>query len=122
MAEIIKCRKVCKFRLELTELEALELDRTAGVARFIYNWALERCQEHYQQHKKGKPWNELSAELTQLKKREPWLYDFDAQSCNRPWRISGVPTSISSNIGQPSPNSRGGNRPGSRSAFPSELG
>jgi len=34
-------RKVCKFRMEPTLLEADELERTADVARFIYNWGLE---------------------------------------------------------------------------------
>jgi len=79
MAKTIQCHKVYKFRMEPTELQGLELSRAAAVARFVYNWALERCQRHYKQHKRGKPWNELSAELTQLKKTEPWLYDFDAQ-------------------------------------------
>ncbi|HXW92202.1 MAG TPA: RNA-guided endonuclease TnpB family protein, partial [Terriglobales bacterium] len=79
MAKTIQCHKVYKFRMEPTELQGLELNRAAAVARFVYNWGLERCQEHYKQHRRGKPWNELSAELTQLKKTEPWLYDFDAQ-------------------------------------------
>ena len=60
-------------------MEALELERTAFVARYIYNWGLERCQQYYRQHGKGKPWAELSAELTQLKQTELWLYDFDSQ-------------------------------------------
>ena len=79
MAKPILCRKVYKFRLEPTELEALELERTASVARSIYNWGLERCQQYYQQSGRSKPWAELSAELTQLKQRELWLYDFDSQ-------------------------------------------
>ena len=45
MSKTILCRKVYKFRMEPTELEALELERTASVARYIYNWGLERCQE-----------------------------------------------------------------------------
>src|SRR5215468_1298378 len=79
MKSPIPCRKVYKFRLEPTELEALELERTASVARYTYNWGLARCQEHYQRHGKGKPWAELSVELTQLKQMELWLYDFDSQ-------------------------------------------
>ena len=75
----ISCRKVYKFRLEPTELEALELERTASVARYIYNWGLARCRQYYQQHGKSKPWAELSAELTRLKQTELWLYDFDSQ-------------------------------------------
>ena len=36
-------------------------------------------RQYYQQHGKSKPWAELSAELTQLKQTELWLYDFDSQ-------------------------------------------
>jgi putative transposase len=79
MANTILCRKVYKFRMEPTELEALELERTASVARYIYNWGLARCQEYYRQHGKGKPWAGLSSELTQLKQTELWLCDFDSQ-------------------------------------------
>jgi hypothetical protein len=42
--------------MEPTELEALELERTASVARYVYNWGLERCQEYYHQSGKGKLW------------------------------------------------------------------
>ena len=40
MAEKISCRKAYKFRMEPPEREALELERTASVARYIYNWGL----------------------------------------------------------------------------------
>ena len=50
MAKTIPCHKVYKFRMEPTELQGLELNRAAAVARFVYNWALERCQQHYKQH------------------------------------------------------------------------
>ena len=73
------CRKVFKFRMEPTELEADELGRIASVARFVFNWGLDRCQSHYQEHGKSMPWTELSAELTQLKKNQLWMYDFDSQ-------------------------------------------
>jgi putative transposase len=75
----MQCRKVYRFKLEPSALEALELERTASVHRFVYNWALNRCQMHYQETGKSKPWGELSAELTQLKQAEQWLYDFDSQ-------------------------------------------
>ena len=79
MATTIPCRKVYKFRMEPTELEALELERAASVARFVYNWALGQSKQYYQQHGKSKPWGELSADLTQLKRTELWLYHFDSQ-------------------------------------------
>jgi len=62
-----------------TPLESDELERTASVSRFVYNWSLGCCKSHYEQYGKSKPWGELSAELTQLKKTEKWLYDFDSQ-------------------------------------------
>jgi hypothetical protein len=61
MSKTIPCRKVYKFRMEPTEIEALELERSASVARYIYNFGLERCQQNYQQSGKSKPWAELSA-------------------------------------------------------------
>ena len=75
----IPCRKAYKFRMEPTPLEADELERIADVARFIYNWGLERCKAYYAEYRKSKPWGELSSDLTQLKKTEKWLYDFDSQ-------------------------------------------
>ena len=79
MAATIPGRKVYKFRMEPTGLEALELERAASVARFVYNWALGQSKQYYQQYGKSKPWGELSADLTQLKRTERWLNDFDSQ-------------------------------------------
>jgi len=75
-----KHRKVYKFRMEPTALQSDELLRMAGTARFIWNWALDRCQTFYKENKKGIPQSQLSSELTALKGRQPWLYDFDSQS------------------------------------------
>ena len=74
-----KQRKVYKFRMQPTALQSDELLRMAGTARFIWNWALERCQTFYQENKKGIPPSKLSEEVTELKRKEPWLYDFDSQ-------------------------------------------
>ena len=46
MANSIPCRKTYKFRMEPTDVEALELERTASVARYVYNWGLEQCQKY----------------------------------------------------------------------------
>ena len=40
----ISGRKVYTFRLEPPALEALKLECTASVARYIYNWGLACCQ------------------------------------------------------------------------------
>ena len=75
-----KQRKVFKFRMEPTALQSDELLRMAGTARFIWNWALARCQAFYKENQKGIPQSQLSSELTTLKGQQPWLYDFDSQS------------------------------------------
>lgn len=49
-------------------------------ARFVWNWALDRCQCFYRENQKGISQAQSSNELTALKRQEPWLYDFDSQS------------------------------------------
>ena len=66
--------------MEPTALQADELLRMAGTARFVWNWALNRSQTFYKANKKGIPQAQLSNELTALKSEQPWLYDFDSQS------------------------------------------
>jgi putative transposase len=66
--------------MEPTVLEADELLRMAGTTRFIWNWALARCQSFYRENQKGISPSQLSGELTALKAVEAWLYDFDSQS------------------------------------------
>src|SRR5208282_2087954 len=75
-----KQRRVYKFRMEPTALQADELLRMAGTARFVWNWALARCQSFYKENKKGISQSQLSNELTALKGQQLWLYDFDSQS------------------------------------------
>jgi len=77
---MLKQRKAYKFRMEPTDLESDELLRMAGTDRFVWNWALDRCQTFYQANKKGISQSQLSNELTELKAKQPWLYDFDSQS------------------------------------------
>ena len=66
--------------MEPTARQSDELRRMAGTARFVWNWALARCQTFYRQNKKNIPRSQLSNELTELKSQKPWLYDFDSQS------------------------------------------
>src|SRR5215471_14241208 len=61
-----KQRKVYKFRMEPTTLQSDELLRMAGTARFIWNWALDRCQTFYKENKKGIPQSQLSSDLTAI--------------------------------------------------------
>jgi putative transposase len=80
MSEMIKLRKAYKFRMEPTIREHDEMLRMAGTDRFVWNWALARCQTFYKENKKGISQSQLSKELTALKGQWPWLYDFDSQA------------------------------------------
>ena len=80
-------RRTYKFRLEPTPIQADELLRMAGTARLVWNWALDRCQTFYPENQQGISQSQLSNQLTELKRREPWLYDFDAQSLQQGWLI-----------------------------------
>jgi putative transposase len=66
--------------MEPTIFEADELLRMASTARFVWNWALDRCRTFYKSNKKSISQSQLSNELTALKSEQPWLYDFDSQS------------------------------------------
>jgi putative transposase len=79
MSNTLRCHKVYRFRLEPVGGQDLELERTASVSRFIYNWGLDRCQTYYKANGKSLAWSQLSRELTELKHTAPWLYDFDSQ-------------------------------------------
>ena len=77
---MLKQRKVYKVRMEPTARQSDELLRMADTARFVWNWALARCQTFYRQNQRSISPGRLSNELTELKSQRRWLYDFDAQS------------------------------------------
>src|SRR5499427_7668159 len=74
-------RKVYRFRIEPTDSQEAALSRYAGARRFVFNWALQRRKETYQQTGKSIPWSELSVELTALKGKPgfEWLNEIDSQ-------------------------------------------
>jgi putative transposase len=91
--------------MEPTGLEADELERMAGTARFVWNWALHRSQTVYKANKKGIPQARLSNELTALKSEQPWLYDFDSQSLQQViknlkqgTRITSIPACVQDSL------------------------
>ena len=74
-------RKVYRFRVDPTASPEAALARFAGARRFVFNWALARRKETYQQTGKSISWSALSVELTGLK-NEPgfeWLKEIDSQ-------------------------------------------
>src|SRR5262252_3742863 len=74
-------RKVYRFRIEPTDSQEAALSRYAGARRFVFNWALQRRKETYQQTGKSIPWSKLSVELTALKGKPgfKWLKEIDSQ-------------------------------------------
>ena len=75
-------RKVYRFRIDPTAKQEAALSRYAGARRFVFNRALQRRKETYEQTGKSIPWSELSVELTGLKTRPgfEWLKEVDSQS------------------------------------------
>ncbi|MED4531950.1 transposase [Metabacillus fastidiosus] len=66
-----------KIRLKPTKEQEKQLWKSAGTARWVYNWTLNRQQENHKQGGKFISDGVLRKELTKLKKTEEfkWLYD-----------------------------------------------
>ena len=64
-----------KVRLRPSKQQELQLYKSAGTSRFIYNWTLAKQQENYKQGSKFISDSILRKEITQLKKTEDfkWL-------------------------------------------------
>jgi putative transposase len=77
-----------RYRLDPTAEQEMQFRRFAGARRFVWNWALSRTREHFQQTGKTLSYNNLAAELTTLK-RQPgmeWLREMPAQSLQQALR------------------------------------
>jgi putative transposase len=74
-------RKVYRFRIDPTARQEATLARYAGARRFVFNWALARRKETYEQTGKSISWSALSVELTGLKNKPgfEWLKEIDSQ-------------------------------------------
>src|SRR5215831_20108321 len=74
-------RKVYRFRVDPTARQAAALTRFAGARSFVFNWALARRKETYEQSGKSISWSALSVELTELKNKSgfEWLKEIVSQ-------------------------------------------
>jgi putative transposase len=70
-------QKAFKVQLEPTSSQKVQIDRTIGCARFVYNRFLARRKEMYLSEQKTLSYNACSAELTVLKKEIEWLAEVD---------------------------------------------
>ena len=71
-----------KYELCPTEEQQVLLAKHFGANRFVYNWALDKKQKYYEQHKESLSCYDLMKELTQLKKDTnfEWLKEINSQS------------------------------------------
>lgn len=65
--------KSLKIRLIPTEQQEELMFKTIGCSRFAYNWALSKCNEHYESGEKYSMSN-IRKEFTQLKKQEDYKW------------------------------------------------
>jgi len=77
-----------RYRLNPTAEQERKLNQFAGARRFIWNWALGRKRDSFQQTGKTLSYNDLSAELTRLKQQlaTSWLREIHAQSLQQALR------------------------------------
>jgi putative transposase len=77
-----------RYRLVPTAEQEHLLNQFAGARRFVWNWALNRKRDHYQQTGTTLSYNDLAAELTQMKQQPAtaWLREMDSQSLQQALR------------------------------------
>lgn len=70
-------KRAYRYRVYPTDEQRAELERTFGSVRFVYNWAISRQRETYQETCESLSYNHLSARLTMLKQETAtcWLQD-----------------------------------------------
>lgn len=75
-------KKAYKYKLKPTKQQRKLLERYFGCARYVYNWALGRKKEAYENDKTSLSYKDLCNELTLLKKEEgkEWLKEVLTQS------------------------------------------
>lgn len=61
--------KSFKYRLNPTKSQIVQMEKTFGCCRYIYNWALDRKIKAYQESKKSLSAIDLCKELTLLKQK-----------------------------------------------------
>lgn len=74
--------KSFKYRLNPTKSQIVQMEKTFGCCRYIYNWALDLKIKAYQESKKSLSAVDLCKELTLLKQKEDhlWLKEVSNES------------------------------------------
>ena len=71
----MKYKRAYRYRFYPTKEQAAILARTFGCVRFVYNWALNLCNETYNAQRRHLYFTDTSAALTTLKQQPDrhWL-------------------------------------------------
>ena len=72
-------RKAYKVRLYPNKIQEAQMLKILAGCRFVWNYFLEKRQDHYLKHKKTIPYRLLSRELTQLRKTAPELTELQSR-------------------------------------------
>lgn len=70
----------CKARLYPTPEQAIQIDRTIGSCRYVYNHMLDRQQKIYRRRKEYMSYIDMQNLLPYMKRYLPWLREADSQA------------------------------------------
>lgn len=70
-----KTKRAYKYRFSPTDGQRIILAQTFGCCRFVYNWGLQTRKTAYFQQGQSLYYNDLAAQLPDLKHQYPWLSD-----------------------------------------------
>lgn len=72
--------KAYKFRLYPTEAQGIQIAKTLGCCRFVYNYMLDRRIKAYKRRKESLSYIDTQNTLPDLKRYLPWLAEADSQA------------------------------------------
>ena len=92
-----------KYRIYSTEDQKVQIEKTFGCSRFIYNHFLAMKIELYKKEKQSLSYNKCSKLLTELKKEKEWLKEPDkllyCGRCGNEMKIDGYDKGLNIKMG-----------------------
>ena len=76
----MKIFKAYKFRLYPTNEQEILINKNIGSSRYVYNYFLNRKDEHYKESKNNLSLKGMKHELVELKNELPWLSEVDSMA------------------------------------------
>jgi putative transposase len=79
MRETRIVRQAYRFELDPNQAQRVQLAKSVGASRYVYNWGLEQSQREYDRVGHRPTLAELKSRLVELKRGDcPWLYEVSA--------------------------------------------